>query len=167
MSEIRRPSVAGSWYPNDAAALAGAVDEYVRDADVDPIPSHLRALIAPHAGLMYSGPVAAFAYKAARDSRYGTIVLVGPSHFVPLVIGRQTRETAHALGDALARAIAARTPSYVDPVPGGGADSNAGGRVAAHAHRGRSGRSSAKCRLRVIRFRGGLFCGCVCAPTPA
>lgn len=42
-----------------------------------------RALIAPHAGLMYSGPVAAFAYKMLSGWTYRSIVLVGPSHFVP------------------------------------------------------------------------------------
>ena len=41
------------------------------------------ALVAPHAGLMYSGPVAAFAYKAVRSMPYRAVVLVGPSHFVP------------------------------------------------------------------------------------
>jgi AmmeMemoRadiSam system protein B len=42
-----------------------------------------RAIVAPHAGLMYSGPVAAYAYKAASISPAGAVVLVGPSHFVP------------------------------------------------------------------------------------
>ena len=42
-----------------------------------------RALVAPHAGLMYSGPVAAYSYSAARAARPSAIVLVGPSHFVP------------------------------------------------------------------------------------
>jgi AmmeMemoRadiSam system protein B len=62
--------------------LAAEVDEHLAGAEVDPVPP-LRAVISPHAGLVYSGPVAAFAYKAARETRYRTIVLVGPSHFVP------------------------------------------------------------------------------------
>lgn len=133
------------------------------------------ALIAPHAGLMYSGPVAAHAYTAIRGRSYEVIALVGPSHFVafegasvwpsgrfatplgdlqvdadtaaalvqtcnlvrdlpaaharehslemqlpflatlaprvpivPVIMGRQTRETAWALGDALARTLAGR-----------------------------------------------------------
>jgi hypothetical protein len=132
------------------------------------------AVIAPHAGLMYSGPVAAYAYALVRACDYAAVVLVGPSHFVgfrgvsiwpsgswqtpfgdvpvarelaaaiaaesqeitiqpaaherehslemqlpfvarllpgvpivPLVMGYQTRETAYALGDALARALQA------------------------------------------------------------
>src|SRR5690606_29472957 len=63
--------------------LAGEVDRYVAAAAVDLPPVRLRALVAPHAGLVYSGPVAAFAYAAARATAYRTLVLVGPSHFVP------------------------------------------------------------------------------------
>ena len=63
--------------------LAREVDRYVAQAKIDLPPHPPRALIAPHAGLMYSGAVAAFAYKAVRDRSYGSAVLVGPSHFVP------------------------------------------------------------------------------------
>lgn len=74
--------MAGAWYPSIPGALAKEIDRYVADADVEPIPSPIRALIAPHAGLMYSGRVAAFAYKLVRDIGYAAVVLVGPSHFV-------------------------------------------------------------------------------------
>jgi len=49
------------------------------DAAAPPFP---RALIAPHAGLMYSGPVAAHAYRLVGNGPYEAVVLVGPSHFV-------------------------------------------------------------------------------------
>ena len=75
--------MAGSWYPGDPARLAAAVDRHLASAQFAPLPHPPRALIAPHAGLMYSGPVAAFAYRAARAASYRAIVLVGPSHFVP------------------------------------------------------------------------------------
>ena len=42
----------------------------------------VRGLIAPHAGLLYSGPVAAHAYAPLRHCRYSAIIIVGPSHFV-------------------------------------------------------------------------------------
>src|SRR5690349_4086495 len=81
MSPIRRAAVAGTWYPGSAAALAGAVDRHLatttRDLDGD-----LVALVAPHAGLMYSGPVAAYAYRLLRGRHFDVAVLVGPSHFV-------------------------------------------------------------------------------------
>jgi MEMO1 family protein len=46
------------------------------------VPGELIAIIAPHAGLMYSGPVAAHAYRLLRDRSFDVAVLVGPSHFV-------------------------------------------------------------------------------------
>ena len=83
MARVRRAAVAGSWYPADREQLAAEVDEYAGRARVEPIPGPVRALVAPHAGLMYSGPVAAHAYAAVRAGGYDAIVLVGPSHFVP------------------------------------------------------------------------------------
>lgn len=82
MDQIRPAAVAGSWYPGLATRLAAEVDRHLARAEPDLTP-RLRAIVSPHAGLMYSGPVAAHAYNAARDNLYDTIVLVGPSHFVP------------------------------------------------------------------------------------
>lgn len=79
---IRPAAVAGTWYPGTRGALEREVDGYV-DAAADAPPFHVRAIIAPHAGMMFSGPVAAHAYKAAAaDGPYDVAVLVGPSHFV-------------------------------------------------------------------------------------
>jgi MEMO1 family protein len=85
MEQVRRAAVAGQWYPGTRARLAEAVDEHLASAEVErrPDAENLRAIVVPHAGLMYSGPVAAYAYKAARHGRYASIVLVGPSHYVP------------------------------------------------------------------------------------
>jgi AmmeMemoRadiSam system protein B len=80
---IRRSAVAGSWYPDNPTRLAVELDLYLAKAAVEVTARSPRALIAPHAGLMYSGPVAAFAYKMLSGSSYRSIVLVGPSHFVP------------------------------------------------------------------------------------
>jgi len=79
----RQPSVAGRWYSDDPVQLTADVDRYVARAEVDPIGGPVVAIVAPHAGLMYSGPVAAFAYKVASRSACTAAVLVGPSHFVP------------------------------------------------------------------------------------
>jgi MEMO1 family protein len=80
----RKPSVAGRWYPGDAEGLARAVDGHLAAAaaSADPGFDPLVALVAPHAGLMYSGPVAAHAYRLLKDRAFETVVLVGPSHFV-------------------------------------------------------------------------------------
>jgi AmmeMemoRadiSam system protein B len=82
MSHVRRAAVAGTWYPDDPVRLTNELDAHLAhvDAVVDAPP---RAIVAPHAGLKYSGPVAAYAYQAAQRAQPLVIVLVGPSHFVP------------------------------------------------------------------------------------
>src|SRR5262245_12904567 len=84
MPNVRRPAVAGTWYPGSATALKRAVEIHLARAETDAVADieELVALVAPHAGLMYSGPVAAHAYRLLRDHPYDVIVLVGPSHFV-------------------------------------------------------------------------------------
>jgi hypothetical protein len=57
------------------------VDEYLQRAGGRAI-AGVRAIVAPHAGLMFSGPIGAHAYQAASGSAYDLAVLVGPSHFV-------------------------------------------------------------------------------------
>jgi AmmeMemoRadiSam system protein B len=78
---IRPAAVAGTWYPGSAGALAGAVDRYLDRAGTS-VTGDLVALVAPHAGLVYSGPVAAHAYRLLRGRHFDVGVLVGPSHFV-------------------------------------------------------------------------------------
>jgi hypothetical protein len=78
---VRPAAVAGTWYPGTRAALARAVDEYLAAARCS-IAGDIRAIVAPHAGLMYSGPVAGFAYSALAGRSYDVAVLVGPSHHV-------------------------------------------------------------------------------------
>jgi MEMO1 family protein len=80
--DIRPPAVAGSWYPRAATAIAAAVDDYIARVDSPEPAGDVVALIAPHAGLTYSGPVAAHAYRLLRDRTFEALVLVGPSHFV-------------------------------------------------------------------------------------
>ena len=82
---IRRAAVAGSWYPAEPSRLAAEVSRYVgavRGGTDMPPHADVVALVAPHAGLMYSGPVAAYAYALLEPRRYDAIVLVGPSHYV-------------------------------------------------------------------------------------
>jgi MEMO1 family protein len=80
--DIRPAAVAGSWYPRAAKAIAAAVDGYLARVESPEPAGDVVALVAPHAGLMYSGPVAAHAYRMLRGRTFEVIVLVGPSHFV-------------------------------------------------------------------------------------
>jgi AmmeMemoRadiSam system protein B len=82
---VRPAAVAGSWYPGTARALAAAVDSHLINATRDgagDLAGDLVALVAPHAGLVYSGPVAAHAYRLLSGRTFDVAVLVGPSHFV-------------------------------------------------------------------------------------
>jgi AmmeMemoRadiSam system protein B len=80
---IRPAAVAGTWYPGTAGALARDVDRYVAEAASEPPRGRIEAIIAPHAGLMFSGPAGAYAYKAAAaGGPFEAAILVGPSHFV-------------------------------------------------------------------------------------
>jgi AmmeMemoRadiSam system protein B len=79
---VRPPAVAGRFYPADPAVLAADVDRYLAEG-LGAAPSP-HAVVAPHAGYLYSGPVAGSAYRLVAD-RAGTVqrvVLLGPAHFV-------------------------------------------------------------------------------------
>ena len=79
---VRPPAVAGAFYPGDARVLERDVRRYLAEADaVDP-DLMLRMLIVPHAGYVYSGPVAATGYRlVAEMTGLRRIVMLGPSHY--------------------------------------------------------------------------------------
>lgn len=78
---IRRSPIAGQWYPGSATALTAAVESQLSAARAE-VDGDLVALVVPHAGLVYSGPVAAHAYGLLRDRTFDVAILVGPAHFV-------------------------------------------------------------------------------------
>lgn len=78
---VRPAAVAGTWYPGSAGALTRDVDAYLSRAD-RATAGVIQAIIAPHAGLMFSGPVGAWAYQAAAAGAYDVAFLIGPSHYV-------------------------------------------------------------------------------------
>ncbi len=83
----RRPAVAGLFYPADPAQLAADVARHLSEAVQPHEPgSPPKAVIAPHAGYAYSGPVAGSAFSAAAHHRgeVERVVLLGPSHRVPV-----------------------------------------------------------------------------------
>ena len=81
--EVRRPAVAGSFYPGDAKALSRQVREYLSRASKEEVPGEIIALISPHAGYMYSGLVAAHAFKIVEGMKFDAVVVVAPSHRLP------------------------------------------------------------------------------------
>ena len=84
MSNIRQSAVAGMFYPGNPEELDSIVTSYLNKAK-NTVP-HPRAIIVPHAGYIYSGQVAAEAYKSLGtiQNSIQRVVLLGPSHRVPL-----------------------------------------------------------------------------------
>lgn len=80
--EVRSPVVAGAFYPGDPAALSDAVDGYLDAAGETRLDGEVVALIAPHAGYMYSGRVAGRAYALLRGLDFDSVVVIAPSHRV-------------------------------------------------------------------------------------
>ncbi|HUP98024.1 MAG TPA: AmmeMemoRadiSam system protein B [Usitatibacter sp.] len=85
MSAIRPAAVAGTFYPGEASSLAAEVAAYI--AEAPPGPNGVRApkaIIAPHAGYIYSGPIAASIYARLTSlrGRLERVVLAGPAHRV-------------------------------------------------------------------------------------
>jgi AmmeMemoRadiSam system protein B/AmmeMemoRadiSam system protein A len=97
-TSIRPPAIAGTFYPGEALALGGMIDDCLKSVRVKHAPP--KALVAPHAGFIYSGPIAATAYASLAPvaEKIRRVVLLGPSHRVAFE------------GMALSSAAAFRTP---------------------------------------------------------
>lgn len=83
--KVREPAVAGGFYPADPEVLSRVVDSFLAEAPAVPIDAkRVVALVVPHAGYVYSGRTAGKAYGLLRGISVDTVLLVGPSHFVPV-----------------------------------------------------------------------------------
>ncbi|MCU0857556.1 MAG: AmmeMemoRadiSam system protein B, partial [Pontiellaceae bacterium] len=80
-TKIRGPAVSGLFYPADPEMLRRMIEDFLAQAKPGP---HPKAVIVPHAGYIYSGPVAACAYARINPAGISRVVLAGPSHRVPL-----------------------------------------------------------------------------------
>ncbi|GAB4487704.1 MAG: AmmeMemoRadiSam system protein B [Thermodesulfovibrionales bacterium] len=80
---IKEPAVAGTFYPAGQQELQQMVDGLLERAEVRPHSGRLIALIAPHAGYVYSGQVAAASYRYLKERGASTVILIGASHTVP------------------------------------------------------------------------------------
>ena len=80
---VRQPEVAGAFYPSDAGACADLVTRCLDGARPAP-PGETKVIVAPHAGHVYSGPIAGTAYAplAKRSDRITRVVMLGPAHRV-------------------------------------------------------------------------------------
>jgi hypothetical protein len=78
---IRKPAVAGAFYPGEKDALKEMVDGYLAAAPKRDY-NGIMALVSPHAGYIYSGQVAAHGYRQLEGQHYDTVVIIGPSHHI-------------------------------------------------------------------------------------
>jgi len=77
---LRHPAVAGTFYPSGPQDLSQMVSQFIAKAVVPAPEGDVLSLIVPHAGYVFSGQVAAFAYRFIEDIRYDSVILIGLCH---------------------------------------------------------------------------------------
>jgi AmmeMemoRadiSam system protein B/AmmeMemoRadiSam system protein A len=117
---VREPTVADKFYPADPRALRAAVEAFLRDA-VPARAGRPSAIVVPHAGYIYSGQIAADAFRQAQGGGYELVVILGSNHAAipfpgaalhPGIGFRTPLGTAGIDGD-LVRALAAADPAFI------------------------------------------------------
>lgn len=139
VGKIRQPAVAGAFYPAQAVPLRQMVETYLKNG-ITVSQDFPKAIVAPHAGYQFSGPIAGSAFKPWQQAgeKIRRVVLIGPSHFVGFE------------GLALSPALAWQTPLGVVPVDAEGMEIAAGGAGAkflASAH------AREHCRGHFVQYR--------------
>ena len=81
-TKVRQAAVAGSFYPADLKVLSAMMDNYLARVTTPQVTEPILAVVAPHAGYEYSGPVAAYTYAALKGHKYTRVVVIAPSHYV-------------------------------------------------------------------------------------
>lgn len=80
MLDIRPSPISGTWYDGNPRKLAARVDEYLSAAELPEIKGNIIAVIAPHAGHVYSGAVAGYAFAVIRELTPDLVVVLSPFH---------------------------------------------------------------------------------------
>jgi AmmeMemoRadiSam system protein B len=75
ISDVRPSPIVGRWYPGDARKLARGIDDWLADAPAVEVDGRVLALVVPHAGHPFSGPVAARAFKAVQGGSFDRVVI--------------------------------------------------------------------------------------------
>ena len=78
--DVRPSPIAGQWYPGDPKRLAASVDRYIQDAKLPQLNGEVIAIVTPHAGHIYSGPVAGYAFAALRGLKPELVAVISPMH---------------------------------------------------------------------------------------
>jgi len=83
-SDVRKPAVAGQFYPSDAAELRSGINNYLSKVTEQKIQGTPLAFLVPHAGYIYSAQTAAYSYNVLAGMDVKNIVLIGNSHHYPI-----------------------------------------------------------------------------------
>ncbi len=78
--DIKNSDLAGTWYPRSKAELTTLLESYLSSASPDKMSGQIFAIISPHAGYQFSGPVAAYGFKAVQGKDIKTVIIIGFSH---------------------------------------------------------------------------------------
>lgn len=119
-TDVKKADLAGSWYPDSKTELESQLRSYMESANPENIEGDIISIIVPHAGYIYSGPVAAYGFKAIQEKGFKTVVLIGFSHrkhFDGIAIydrGRWSTPVGDIeIDEDLARAIASKYPRII------------------------------------------------------
>ena len=88
MVDVRPSPIAGKWYEGNAKALARSVDDFLANAKLPGLDGEVVGVIAPHAGHVYSGAVAGYAFSALRNRQPDLVAVIAPMHhpyYEPLI----------------------------------------------------------------------------------
>ncbi|MFH1007115.1 MAG: AmmeMemoRadiSam system protein B [Candidatus Latescibacterota bacterium] len=102
--KVRKASVAGHFYPGDRASLERAIHTFLEKSDRVPLGKRIVALVTPHAGIVYSGQVAAQAYRQVMGRDINVVAVIAPTH------------TESFVGSSLYGGAGYQTPLGVIPV---------------------------------------------------
>jgi AmmeMemoRadiSam system protein B len=78
--DIRKSVIAGTWYPGNPKVLRTDIENFLHNVPDGKIDGRVTGLIVPHAGYVYSGQVAAFAYNIIKGETFDAVIVLGPSH---------------------------------------------------------------------------------------
>jgi AmmeMemoRadiSam system protein B/AmmeMemoRadiSam system protein A len=81
VKKVRPAAVAGGFYPADPKILSAMIDDFLARVSAPTITDPILAMVAPHAGYVYSGPVAAYTYAQLKGHKYARVVVIAPSHY--------------------------------------------------------------------------------------
>ncbi len=77
---LKTARLAGSWYPGQPSELAQMINGFLAAAEAPAASRQIGVLISPHAGYVFSAPVAAYGFKAAMNQKVSTVIILAPSH---------------------------------------------------------------------------------------